>query len=231
MLKDTLVIIPARGGSKRIHKKNIAPLLGRPMIHWPLDVLTELFPSANILLSTDDCEIKKAVECYSIETEYTRPESLSDDYTSSLDIIYHAYDWFLQNRVPVKYVLAVYPTAVLLKRTSILKAFDTLENSSAEAVIAATNFGFPIQRGFRLNAAGLMQFREPHHFGSRSQDLEAFYHDAGQFYLFRQSVVADHMDLSKMAVSSVMLKRSEVVDIDEHEDLELAEIFLKHKNL
>lgn len=229
MLDQTLVIIPARGGSKRIRKKNIAPIFGRPMIHWPLEVLTELFPKSYILLSTDDNEIKECVEGYSIETEYTRPASLSDDYTTSINIIHDAYIWFLKNRSPVKHVLVVYPTAVLLKRERILEAFDAIRTFSAEAVMAATSFGFPIQRCFRICASNHIQYREPEHFNSRSQDLETFCHDAGQFYLFSQSVISSEMDLSKMLVSIVKLKRSEVIDIDDPEDMELAEIFLRHQ--
>ena len=229
MIFDTLVILPARGGSKRIHKKNIAPLYGKPMIHWPLEILVQIFPKSHILLSTDDDKIKDSVKFFEIETEYTRPEKLSDDQTTSLNIISDARDWFVQNRHPVKYIFVVYPTAVLLKRKSVIRAFDLLGQSSAEVVLSSTNFGFPIQRGFSVNSSYLIKFREPEYFNSRSQDLDVYYHDAGQFYLFKDSVISADMDLSVLKVATVTLKRTEVVDIDEPEDMELAELFLQYQ--
>lgn len=230
MINQTLVILPARGGSKRIRKKNIFPLYGKPMIHWPLEVLVEIFPLQNILLSTDDSEIKACVENFNILTEYNRPKHLSDDYTTSLNIINDALNWFRKKNSAIKYVLVVYPTAVLLKKDSILKAFSIMRNGTTDATLAATNFGFPIQRGFSINLSGQIKYSKPEYFKTRSQDLETFYHDAGQFYLIDANKVSDNLDLSAMRVSAVKLKRNEVVDIDEQQDLELAELFLRYKD-
>ena len=228
MIENTLVVIPARGGSKRIKKKNIVPILGKPMIHWPLKVLCALFKNKHIMISTDDPEIKTKVERYDILTEYTRPNSLSDDFTTSMSILPDAMEWFQSHHHEVEYVLMVYPTAVLLKQKTIYEAYKLIQYRQADVVIAATDFGFPIQRSFSMLEDDYIKYREPEYFDQRSQDLTTYYHDAGQFYLFKKEKICNNMRLSNMLVCAVSLNRTEVIDIDEPEDLKIAELYLTH---
>ena len=228
MFKNTLVVLPARGGSKRIKKKNIVPILGKPMIHWPLNVLCALFTNKNIMISTDDFEIKNKVKCYDILTEYTRPKSLSDDFTTSMSILPDAIEWFQLRHNEVEYVLMVYPTAILLKCESIYEAYKLIQKHQADVVIAATDFCFPIQRSFSMSEDDYIEYREPEYFDQRSQDLTKYYHDAGQFYLFKKEKICQNLKLSDLMVCAVNLNRSEVIDIDEPEDLKIAELLLKN---
>jgi len=230
MFNQTLVVIPARGGSKRIRKKNIIPLLGKPMIHWPLEVILEQFKAKQVLLSTDSDEIKKCVRKFSIEINYTRPCHLADDYTTSLDILFDAMDWYRKNVFDVEYVLMVYPTAVLIRMEDINKAFLMMDIANPpDLIFAATEFGFPIQRAILETEHELVKPRENKYYNSRSQDLIKYYHDAGQFYLFKASSINKVMNFSKLKAKIVKLPRNEVIDIDEFSDLKLAEIFLKNR--
>ena len=140
VFKNTLVIIPARGGSKRIPNKNIKMIFGNPMIYWPLMELKKLFKSEDILISTDSKTIKSIVEKKGIKVPFIRPKTLSDDFTGTDDVISHALNWY-ENfySLKVDYVLTVYPTAVLLSSQDLLVAFKTLKlNPKCDSIMSAT---------------------------------------------------------------------------------------------
>lgn len=231
LIDETLVVMPARGGSKRIPQKNILPLFNKPMLHWPLEVILSKFKEKQVLLSTDSEEIKKSIRKFSIDTKYTRPSKLADDYTTSLDVLYDALKWYRNNVNDMTYVLMVYPTAILIKIDHIYKAFSKMNTiNSPDVIFAATEFGFPIQRAIFENDDEYVKPRENKYINSRSQDLKKYFHDAGQFYLFKASSIKKTMNLSSLKAKIVKLQRTEVVDIDEFSDLKLAEILLKYSN-
>lgn len=226
--ENTLVIIPARGGSKRIPKKNIKVICGQPMIHWPLKELLKLFSSEQILISTDDPEIVKTVTSEGVEVPYRRPEALSDDYTGTMEVATHALQWHEENVSVVDYVLIVYPTAVLLDIEDINSAYEILSvDDACDCVFSATSFPFPIQRAVFENEERYVSMFQPENFATRSQDLVEALHDAGQFYLCRSESVRRSLNLTNSNCKVQKLHRNKVVDIDTPEDFEIAEVKMK----
>ena len=225
---STLVIVPARGGSKRIPNKNVRPILGQPMIYWPLMTLSHLFSSHNVLVSTDSDSVKSLVEAKGLTVPFKRPKRLSDDFTGTGEVATHALHWFEKNVERVDYVLIVYPTAVLLSEDDLIIAMDMLsQDTSADAVMTAANFAFPIQRAIRKDQNGYAEIIQPEHYQKRSQDLAEAMHDAGQFYLSRADAVRKCARLDNSRVKIQALHRSKVIDIDTFEDFDLAEERLK----
>ena len=150
-----LVVVPARGGSKRINKKNIKPIAGQPMIYWPLMELSKFFQAASVIVSTDDSEIASHVESKGLKIPFMRPDELSGDFVGTFEVISHALDWYEKNVSKVNYVVTVYPTAVLLSMKDIINAVDTLKaDLNCDSVMSATNYPSPIQRAVYINKDG-----------------------------------------------------------------------------
>ena len=227
-----LVVIPARGGSKRIRNKNIKQICGQPMIYWPLMELQKFCNAENILVSTDSKLIKSTVERKGLKVPFIRPKNLSDDYTGTVPVVTHALSWYEEYIKRVDYVLTVYPTAVLLREKDIHSAMIKLRNDkSCDTVMSATNFSFPIQRAVFENTDGYAEMLEPQHYSTRSQDLVDAKHDAGQFYLSRVAVIREGRVLTNTKVKLQLLHRNDIVDIDTIEDLEIAEEKLNLRKL
>lgn len=226
--KDVLVIIPARGGSKRIIKKNIKEICGQPMIYWPLQVLTNIFFSNQILISTDDNEIINVVKKKGIEVPFIRPQELSDDYTGTMEVANHALKWFEKNVKIVDYVLIVYPTAVLLDKSDLELAYDILQDDkNCDYVFSGTTFPFPIQRAVYENKNGYASNFNPENYKKRSQDFKEVFHDAGQFYFCRTNSIRNSINFEDSNAKILKLKRNKVIDIDTEEDFEIAEEKMK----
>lgn len=226
--ENTLVVIPARGGSKRILNKNIKEIFGQPMIYWPLMELRKIFSAENILVSTDSTIIRSAVEQKGLTVPFIRPESLSDDFTGTVPVVTHALNWFARSVKKVDYVLTVYPTAVLLDEKDIRTSMHIISNDAqCDSVMSATSFSFPIQRAVYENNAGYAEMFEPQNYSKRSQDLIEAKHDAGQFYLSRASAVQRGALLTDSKVKMHLLHRRNVIDIDTVEDFEIAEEILR----
>ena len=226
--KKTLVIIPARGGSKRIPRKNIKQICGQPMIFWPLMELAKIFKSNQILVSTDDQEILDLVATKGLSFDFLRPQHLADDFTGTIPVASNALEWFEQNYDIVDFVLIVYPTAVLLSSEDILDAFRLLINNvKANLVISATTFASPIQRALFINKNEYAEMYHPENYSLRSQDLTESFHDAGQFYLYRSKSLRLHETMATTNTILKILNRNYVIDIDTVEDLEIAESKMK----
>lgn len=222
--EDILVVIPARGGSKRIPDKNVRLICGQPMIHWPLMELQKAFSADNILVTTDSDSIKKMVEKKGLRVPFTRPKNLSDDFVGTVPVVSHALKWFEENVREVDLVLTVYPTAVLLNIEDIHSSVSLIkEDENCDCVMSAANFPFPIQRAVFENKLGYAEMFEPANYHERSQDLVAAKHDAGQFYLTKAHAVRRGAILTNSNVRLQMLHRSKVIDIDTLEDLDIAE--------
>jgi pseudaminic acid cytidylyltransferase len=223
-IDSTLVVIPARGGSKRIPNKNIKEIFGQPMIYWPLMEIQKIFNRDNVLVSTDSKMIKGFVEIKGVNVPFMRPENLSDDFTGTAAVVEHALKWYEANVKKVDFILTVYPTAVLLREEDIHAAITLLsEDEECDSVMSGTNFAFPIQRAVFENDKGYAELFEPRYYSARSQDLIEAKHDAGQFYLSKAASVRNGAVLTNSKVKLQLLHRNNVVDIDTLEDFEIAE--------
>ena len=228
ILERTLVVVPARGGSKRIPKKNIRTIAGRPMIGWPLSVIKEIFSTDRVLLSTDSEEIASVALSYGVGAGFTRPAHLADDFATTMDVVRHALAWHEAEVGRIDYVLTIYPTAVLLRGSDLIEASRLLESDkTVPCVFSATEYAYPIQRALYLDPAQRAQMFMPEHSTTRSQDLQPAYHDAGQFYYCRSELVRQGGNLIGDGARIVNLPRWRVVDIDTEDDFALAEMILK----
>lgn len=223
----SLAIIPARGGSKRIPRKNIKEFCDKPMIAWSIEAARESGCFDHIIVSTDDQEIAAVAEEYGAEVPFTRPQELSDDHTATRPVINHAIQeasllWGMPDCV-----CCIYATAPFMLGEDIRQAFTRLKESNADFVFSAGRFAYPILRGFRINEAGRVERLWPEHRYTRSQDLEEAYHDAGQFYWGKASAFLNLGDPMSDAGVAHVLPGTRVHDIDTEEDWAVAELLFK----
>tara|TARA_B100001989_G_scaffold223163_1_gene176952 strand:+ start:13178 stop:13861 length:684 start_codon:yes stop_codon:yes gene_type:complete len=222
-----LCVIPARGGSKRIPKKNIINFSNKPMIYWSIKAALESECFEKIIVSTDNQEIALIAKSYGAEVPFLRPKELANDMTPTQPVIKHAIEWLGNEGFKYKNACCIYATAPLLRSSDISKSFIKLSKSNKESFIfSATSFNYPIQRAIRIDKDGFASMLFPENLNKRSQDLEETFHDAGQFYW---ASTEKWMSNSNIFESSkpFLLPRWRVQDIDTVEDLRYAELLFK----
>jgi len=217
-------LIPARGGSKRIPRKNIRPFRGRPMIAWSIAAAQAAGCFDRIIVSTDDEEIAEVAHSYGAEVPFLRPGHLADDQASTQAVVLHALQWCQQQSLAPQAVCCLYATAPFVQSADLEAAGQLLEQDlESSFVFTATSFPFPIQRAIRIDGAGRSEMFYPEHFYTRSQDLEESFHDAGQFYWARPETWLTSMNIFDNG-RPLLLPRWRVQDIDTEEDWKRAEI-------
>lgn len=222
-----LAVIPARGGSKRIPRKNIKIFCGLPIIAYTIKAAQQSGCFEHIIVSTDDAEIAAIAREYGAEVPFMRPSELSDDHTNTAPVIAHAIQWLQQQGMAPEYVCCIYATAPLILASDIARGFEQLQAVAAQYAFSATSYPFPIQRAFTITKGGGIQMYNPEYVNTRSQDLPETYHDAGQFYWGRADTwLADKPIFSEASVP-VILPRHCVQDIDTLEDWEYAEMIFR----
>ena len=222
-----IAIIPARGGSKRIPRKNIRDFCGKPMIAWSIEAARTSGCFDRIVVSTDDEEIAATAREWGAETPFMRPAELSDDYTGTVPVVAHAIEWHRQHREPPSVVCCLYATAPMLLPTALQRGLDVLMQSGADYAFSVTSYAFPIQRALRITDANRVEMFNPEQLTTRSQDLEPAYHDAGQFYWGQAGAWLAGTPLLSNAAVPVIIPRYRVQDIDRLEDWERAEWMFK----
>lgn len=222
-----IAIIPARGGSKRIPRKNIKEFHGKPMIAYSIEAALESNCFDKVIVSTDDSEIAEIAIKYGAEVPFMRPDNIADDYATTLDVIKHAIEFTEQQGWGVENVCCIYATAPFLTPEFIKKGLQELTKSTIDYAFSATSFPFPIQRAIRLNAQERVGMLQPEHLNTRSQDLEEAYHDAGQFYWGTAIAFLNGKSFFSPQSKAILLPRKRVQDIDTPEDWELAEALYK----
>lgn len=226
-----LAIIPARGGSKRIPRKNVKMFCGKPMIAWSIEVAIRSNCFDRILVSTDDDEIAQVAKNYKAEVPFIRPSGLADDYIGTIPVIAHAIQWQQQNGKIPQLVCCIYATAPFVTTGDLKSGKDALENTGACYAFSVTSYASPIQRAIRIKDNGRVEMFNPEQFNIRSQDLEDTYHDAGQFYWGQASAwLAGKPIFSEDAVP-IILPRHRVQDIDTLEDWTRAEQMFRVLNI
>lgn len=213
-----VAVIPARGGSKRIPRKNILPFAGKPLIAHSIAAVREAGVFDRIVVSTDDAEIAAIATQFGAEVPFMRPKELSDDHTGTHEVIAHAVRWLLEHETPVTHVCCVYATAPLLQSDDIKRGLNILESGQWRSVVAATTFPYPIFRSFQRTASGGLRMVFPEHYSTRSQDLPEVLHDAGQFYWATVEACLAPPEGFSERTTVVLLPRWRVQDIDTPED-------------
>lgn len=223
-----LAIIPARGGSKRIPKKNIREFNGQPLISYSIQAALESQCFEKIVVSTDSVEIAEVAQSYGALIAFIRPDSLADDYTGTTPVVCHALSWFEAHGLIFEYVCCIYATAPFLQSQDIQQGLQLLQGQSEkEFAFSVTSFPYPVQRGFRITKENLVEPFQPECLPFRSQDLDEGYHDAGQYYWGTPAAFLEGKSIFSPVSIPVILPRCRVQDIDTLEDWEQAEYLHK----
>lgn len=225
-----LAIIPARGGSKRIPRKNIKPFAGKPMIAWSIEAALASGCFDRVIVSTDDAEIADVARAHGAEVPFMRPPELSDDHTGTIPVVAHAVGWMGQHVGPVEFACCLYATAPFVQAQDLRQGLDLLQRSGAQYAFTVTNFAAPIQRSFRITGQQRIEMFNPEQFNTRSQDLEEAYHDAGQFYWGRAQAWLAATPLYSEFATPLILPRYRVQDVDTQDDWIRAELMFEILN-
>lgn len=222
-----LCIIPARGGSKRIPRKNIKMFCGKPMIVWSIETALRSACFDQVVVSTDDAEIADVARQYGASVPFMRPAELSDDHTGTIPVVRHAIEWFNAHGQKAEQICCLYATAPFVSIEDISRGMEILQGSDCDYVFSITSYAYPIQRAIRITEQGRIEMFDPEHFNTRSQDLEAAFYDAGQFYWGRAEAWLQGQMIFGPNSLPVLLPRNRVQDIDTAEDWEQAEWLFK----
>ncbi|MHA7829964.1 MAG: pseudaminic acid cytidylyltransferase [Flagellimonas sp.] len=219
---SNLCIIPARGGSKRIPRKNIKPFFGKPIIAYSIEaaLMSNLFDE--VMVSTDDKEIASIAVKYGAKVPFLRSKENSDDFATTFDVIKESLDNYNRQGRFFEHVCCLYPCAPFVTSDSLKNAHLKL-NEESQAVIPIVRFSFPVQRAFKIKGTYL-KYSYPEFEKSRSQDLEVTYHDAGQYYFFKPQAVLNQKTLMPTNTTFIELDEFHVQDIDTEMDWKLAEL-------
>lgn len=211
-------VIPARGGSKRIPRKNIKPFAGRPIIEWSIAAAIDSDCFDQVIVSTDDEEIAAVARAAGAETPFVRPPELSDDHAGTIAVMRHAVDWQAARGAEAAEVCCVYATAPFLRAADLRDGLERLQHGCAEFVFSVTRYPFPIQRAIRLDGEGRVSMLHPELFAVRSQDLEPCFHDAAQFYWGTAAAWRHATTIFGPASVGLELPAHRVQDIDTTDD-------------
>lgn len=222
-MTEHVAVIPARGGSKRIPRKNIREFAGKPMIAWSIEAALASGCFARVIVSTDDEEIAAVAKAHGAEAPFRRPATLADDHTGTVPVIAHAIDWLREQGEAPQAVCCLYATAPFVQADDIKTGLSALQHDDVDYAFSVTSYAFPIQRALRLTPNGRVTMFQPEHFTTRSQDLEEAWHDAGQFYWGRAEAWAAGKAIFTQRAMPVKLPRHRVQDIDTPEDWQRAE--------
>ena len=219
-----LAVIPARGGSKRIPRKNIKSFCGKPMIARSIEAALKSKCFDRVIVSTDDAEIADVARQNGAEVPFMRPAELSDDHTGTIPVIRHAIEWMeTHTGAPMQDVCCLYATAPFVLSDDLRRGLLVLAETGSDYAFSVTSYAFPIQRAIRLTPHGRVDMFSPEYFNVRSQDMEEAYHDAGQFYWGRAEAWKEGRVIFAPGSVPVLLPRHRVQDIDTPEDWERAQ--------
>ena len=219
-----VAVIPARGGSKRIPRKNIKQFCGKPMIAWPIEVAKQSGLFEHILVSTDDDEIAEVSMSYGAEVPFMRPRELADDYTGITEVIAHAVSWMYEQQWQPEVVCCIYATSVFLIVDDLKKGFEVLRTGNWSFALSATDFEYPVFRSFNAHPDGGLKMIFPEHFEKRSQDFPIALHDAAQFYWGKADAWLNSLKIFDRYSTPVRIPRWRVQDIDTEDDWKRAEL-------
>ncbi|HMO68212.1 MAG TPA: pseudaminic acid cytidylyltransferase [Novosphingobium sp.] len=227
MTRGCIAIIPARGGSKRIPRKNIKPFAGKPMIAHAIQAALYTHQFDHVVVTTDDPEIAAISEATGAEVPFRRPAELADDHTPTVPVVAHAIEACRALGWTVDDVCCIYPAVPFIEAADIAEAFSLLTTLARQRfVFPVTGFPSPIQRALRRYANGGVQPFNPEHAATRTQDLEPAYFDAGQFYWGAAELWLKGLNIHANG-ASIVLPEWRVVDIDTPDDWHRAELLYK----
>ncbi|EKE02077.1 MAG: CMP-N-acetylneuraminic acid synthetase NeuA2 [uncultured bacterium] len=228
----TLAIITARGGSKRILKKNIKEFCGKPIIAYSIEAALESSCFSEVMVSTDDNEIKEVSLKYGAKVPFMRSEVTSDDFAGTEDVVLEVINNYEKAGNKFEYACCIYPTAPFIMAEKLIKSFEILKRDKTDSVIPIVKFDFPVQRALKI-VSNRLEYATPEYAEMRSQDLEPMYHDCGQFYWIKVDSFLNQKNLFMKNTKGFEIPENEARDIDTEEDWKIAEVLyacLKKEN-
>lgn len=223
----SIAIITARGGSKRIPKKNIKDFMGKPMIAYAIEAGLESNVFEEVMVSTDCSEIAEVAKKYGAQVPFMRSEKTSDDFATTFDVLDEVLTEYRKIGKEFDTICCIYPCVPFLSSKTLKNAHDKLISSNNDALFPVVKYSFPIQRAFIMNSKNLLKYREPENAIKRSQDLEETYHDCGMFYYFKADKFYESNSLVLQKTMGYVINEMEMQDIDTDEDWKTAEMKYK----
>ena len=225
----SIAIITARGGSKRIPRKNAKEFCGKPIIAYSIEAALNSGAYDTVMVSTDDEEIASIAHEYGAQVPFMRSEKTSNDFATSADVIAEVLEKYREMGIEYDSFICLYPTAPFVTGKRLKAAMDLLENNDVDSVITVVRFSFPPQRAFILEN-GMVKYQYPENASKRSQDLQPLYHDCGQFYACRTKPFDQYHSLVMPRTMPIEVPEEQVQDIDTYSDWMMAEIKYKVMN-
>lgn len=219
----SLCIIPARGGSKRIPRKNIKPFLGKPIMAYSIDAALKAGIFDEVMVSTDDEEFAKVAMAFGASVPFLRSEATSNDFATTVDVLIEVVEMYKQQGKGFDTVCCLYSTAPFVTANRLKEASEKL-SEQVDGCFTVVEYSYPIQRSLRVNEFGIIEMRYPEYLKSRTQDLEKTYHDAGQFYFMKTAVMENEKTVWCKRTEPLVLSELEVQDLDTLTDWQLAEM-------
>ena len=219
-----VAIITARGGSKRIPRKNIKEFLGKPILVYSIEAALQSGVFDEVMVSTEDDEIAEIARKAGAVVPFRRSEKNADDHSTTYDVLKEVLDTYVESGKKFTYACCIYPTAPFVTKEKLIDAMNILKDQKADTVYPVVRFSFPPQRAVVKDELGYMKFIQPEYALTRSQDLEPYYHDAGQFYVFNVDEFYKQGKLIMDHTIGIESDEMEVQDIDNLEDWKIAEV-------
>ncbi len=222
-----ICIIPARGGSKRILRKNIKHFLGKPIIAYSIEAALRSRLFDEVMVSTDDKEIAEIAKRYGAKVPFLRSAEVADDFATTYAVINEVSESYKKLNLDFQYTCCLYPTAPFVTSEKLISAFNKLQDKNTNAVLPVLIYSYPIQRSLNINKDFFIKMTDEQNLKTRSQDLTPSYHDVGQFYFYETKEYLETKSIFKMNTKSIIVSELEAQDIDTLTDWKLAE--LKYK--
>tara|TARA_B100000575_G_C22996704_1_gene574512 strand:- start:131 stop:829 length:699 start_codon:yes stop_codon:yes gene_type:complete len=223
-----VAIIPARGGSKRIRKKNIKSFCGTPIIEYTINTLKRSKLFDHIIVSTDDPDIKSFVESIGVKAPFIRPKNLSNDLIGILPVIEHAVEWLKINEgIEAKYTCCAYATAPLMEKEDISDCFEKLYEEDSDFAVPVTSYDYPIMRALKIIDNNMLKMVYPENIERRSNDFDERYHDTGSFFWIKNKALKENKKVFEAKTSYIYIEKYKALDIDDEGDWKKAELMFK----
>ncbi|MCW2262018.1 MULTISPECIES: pseudaminic acid cytidylyltransferase [Sphingobacterium] len=223
IIQNNICIIPARGGSKRIPRKNIKDFLGKPIIAYSIEAALSSGLFSEVMVSTDDEEIAAVALKYGANVPFLRSKENSNDYATTLDVIKEVLTAYENCNLYFDQVCCIYATAPFVTDIHLQNSFSMFKDGDFDSLFPVMKYGFPIQRSLYIEN-GISKFKYPEHINTRSQDLTDSYHDAGQFYWLKPDLIHAGETIMSDKTGPYLIKELEGQDIDNEVDWKLAEL-------
>ena len=226
MSHKSIAIIPARGGSKRIPKKNIKDFLGKPIIAYSIETAIKSKLFDEVMVSTDDMQVAEISKLLGAKIPFMRSKENSNDYAGTADVLVEVLKEYKNRNINFDYCCCIYPTAPFITPEKLKESFELFKVKDYDSLFPVVKYSYPIQRSYKfLNDKISMVW--PENYSKRSQDLEQIYHDAGQFYWLKLEEFIKKKQIYNDNTGTIILSELEVQDIDSEEDWKLAEMKFK----